>query len=262
MYAFLIELVISRISSGGDYYEFPYTFGSWQCCFIVFLFLFSVFPFNVWAEDSPSFISSLGNWLRAPGGVVVNSNTGVVYVADSGHSRIQKFTDDGVLLGSWGRYGSGDGQFSSPQSIAIGNNGDVYVLDYNNARIQHFASDGTFISKWGSRGSGDGQFLSPRGIAVNSNGDVYVADKGNDRIQYFSSEGAYIGKWGVVGSGDGQFSYLSDISIDSDSNVYVADQGNNRIQKFTGDGIFLNKWGGVGWNGRWRVRISTKHINQ
>lgn len=38
----------------------------------------------------------------------------------------------------WGSYGSGDGQFISPQGIAVDSLGNVYVADTGNHRIQKF----------------------------------------------------------------------------------------------------------------------------
>ena len=40
-------------------------------------------------------------------------SSGNVYVADSGNSRIQKFTSDGKFITKWGSEGSQTGQFRS-----------------------------------------------------------------------------------------------------------------------------------------------------
>ena len=53
----------------------------------------------------------------------------------------------------WGNYGTGDGQFTNPYSIALDNQRNVYVAenDLNNIRrIQKFDSDGNFLLKWTS----------------------------------------------------------------------------------------------------------------
>ena len=52
-----------------------------------------------------------GNF-TSPSGVAVDS-TGDVYVADSGNSRIQKFTPTGTFITKWGSLGTGDGQFGA-----------------------------------------------------------------------------------------------------------------------------------------------------
>ncbi len=118
---------------------------------------------------------------------------GSVYVVDTGHNQIQKFTSTGVFVTKWGTYGAGDGQFYSPYGIAVASDGSVYVADTANHRIQKFTSAGVFISQsqWGTLGAGsfrrgDGQFDEPGGIAVASDGSVYVVGLNNHRIQKFS----------------------------------------------------------------------------
>src|SRR5438093_4719416 len=72
-----------------------------------------------------------------------------VYVVDSGHNRIVKFTPNGQVLASWGSEGSGDGQFKGFSSVAADSiNNKVYVADSLNSRIQVFDSDGKFLTKW------------------------------------------------------------------------------------------------------------------
>ncbi len=148
----------------------------------------------------------------------------------------------GDFLFKWGSYGTGDGQFSFPSSIAVDAGGNVYVTDYLN-RVQVFTSTGTFIRNWGSYGTGDGQFNYPSGIAVGAGGNVYVSDFGNHRIQVFTSDGTFIRKWGSYSSGDGQFFFPSDVAVGADGNVYVVDISLSRVQVFTSDGTFIRKWG-------------------
>jgi len=145
---------------------------------------------------------------------------------------------------TWGREGSGDGQFHYPIGVAVDTAGNVYVADTGNYRIQKFSPTGTFITKWGSVGSGVGQFNVPHGIAVDSIGNVYITDANNHRIQKFNSTGSFITKWGEgPGSGDGQFNVPYGVAVDSAGNVYVADSFNHRIQKFNSTGSFITKWG-------------------
>ena len=179
-------------------------------------------------------------------GVAVDAS-GNVYVADSGHSRIQKFTSTGTLLTKWGAPGSEDGEFVRPTGVAVDASGNVYVVDTPSSRIQKFTSTGTFITKWGSKGSGDGELNNPYGIAVDASDNVYVADYDNNRIQKFTSTGAFTTKWGSSGSGDGQFSSPKGIAVDASGDVYVTEEGSNaRIQKFTSTGTFITKWGSQG----------------
>ena len=146
----------------------------------------------------------------------------------------------------WGGFGSGDGQFSNPQGVAVDESDNVYVADTANNRVQVFDASGSFITKWGSFGDGDGQLFDPQGVAVDESGNVYVADSGNDRIQVFDLSGSFITKWGSTGEGDGQFLAPFGVTVDGAGNVYVADTSNSRIQVFDSSGSFLDEWGRSG----------------
>ena len=128
-----------------------------------------------------------GNF-TSPSGVAVDS-TGDVYVADSGNSRIQKFTPTGSFITKWGSLGTGDGQFGATTTttldLAIGSSDNVIVVDPTNNRVQKFRPIGTFITKWGTAGSGNGQFTLPSGVAISSADEVYVVDSGNSRVERF-----------------------------------------------------------------------------
>ena len=121
-----------------------------------------------------------------------------IYVADTGNSRIQKFTYDGQFLSSWELPVFDNGEKQSPVGIAIYEN-NVYVVDEQQHTIQKFDNDGNFILKWGGYGTENSQFIEPRGITIDSNGIVYVADSKNNRIQIFTSDGEFLSTFGKGG---------------------------------------------------------------
>jgi len=163
-----------------------------------------------------------------------------IYVADTGNSRIQKFTSDGEFLSSWGTNGFENGELQSPVGIAIYEN-NVYVVDEMQNTIQKFDNDGNFILKWGGLGSENGQFIEPQGITINSSGVVYVADSMNHRIQTFTSDGEFLSSFGKSGYGDGKLKNPVDVAVYGDF-IYVSDPGNYKIEKYTSDGIFLKSF--------------------
>jgi len=158
------------------------------------------------------------------------------------------------FLLAWGSAGSGNSQFSAPQSIAVDSSGNVYVADSNNNRIEKFSSTGNYISQWGTHGSGPGQFSNPMGVTVDSSGNVYVTDPGNDRVEKFTDNGAYITQWNTMGTVmtsngpvPGRFTDPLGVAVDSSGNVYVTDgggnYGSNRVVEFNGTGSFINQCG-------------------
>jgi DNA-binding beta-propeller fold protein YncE len=63
-----------------------------------------------------------------------------VFVADTANDRIQVFDSSGTFITKWGSSGTGDGEFNSPQGVAVDpSTGNVFVADTFNDRIQVFA---------------------------------------------------------------------------------------------------------------------------
>ena len=76
--------------------------------------------------------NSSNNYVVRRGGTtddITIDSAGNVYVTDSNNYRIQKFTSTGTFITKWGAFGTGDGQFSSPQGIAVNSADNVYGAD-------------------------------------------------------------------------------------------------------------------------------------
>ena len=192
--------------------------------------------------------------LQDPRGIGVGGD-GLIYVADTGNHRVQRFSKDGLFIDAWGTNGSGQGQFRDPGGIAFEPSRRwIYVADTGNHRVQVFQTTDapggpfTLVATWGTEGSGEGQFRGPSDIAVNSSeGWVYVTDTGNHRVQRFNIFGRFFDAWRTEGSGDGQFNEPSGIAFDASQGlVYVTDTGSHRIQRFNSAGVYFGQWGSEG----------------
>jgi sugar lactone lactonase YvrE len=126
------------------------------------------------------------------------------------------------LAGSFGKAGTGNGQFSGAQGIAIAPNGIVLIADANNNRIEVFSRSGAYRSKWGTIGSANGQFTGARDVAVAGDGSVWVADDLNARAQGFSPTGG----WKSIISVPNESARA--VAADADGTVYVAAEGGAR----------------------------------
>ena len=174
-----------------------------------------------------------------PRDIAIGPN-GDVYVADTGNHRIEHFSAQGELLGTWGGFASvadgnaPGGTFNEPWGVAVAPNGDVYVADTWNHRVQWFSSEGTFKGMFGSEGLGQDPlvFWGPRDVAVDSQGRVYVADTGNKWIKVFSAEGEAVAQFGGAGYLPGMLDEPVGLGVDAFDRIYVADTWNRRVQVF------------------------------
>ena len=113
------------------------------------------------------------DYFYQPNDVLVTRN-GDIFVSEghqigSGTHRILKFSKEGKLIKTWGKRGSGPGEFETPHGLAMDSRGRLFVADRNNNRIQIFDQDGKFIDQWK-------QFSRPSGVYIDKNDIIYVAD--------------------------------------------------------------------------------------
>jgi sugar lactone lactonase YvrE len=109
-----------------------------------------------------------------PNDVLVAPN-GDIYVSDghsssdSANARVFKFAKDGKLLATWGKKGTGPGEFDQPHALAMDSQGRLFVGDRGNNRIQILDQTGKLLDTWY-------QFSRPSGIYIDKNDVIYVAD--------------------------------------------------------------------------------------
>jgi streptogramin lyase len=180
------------------------------------------------------------DYFYQPNDIVVSSN-GDIFISEghgAGNNRILKFSKDGKLIKTWGKLGTGPGEFDQPHALAFDSKERLFVGDRNNNRIQIFDQDGKFIADWK-------QFSRPSGIYIDKDDNIYVAD----------SESGSVGRnhpgWkrGIrVGSAkDGSVNYFipdpdesatgtsaaEGVAVDARGNVYGAEVGPRALKKYT-----------------------------
>jgi sugar lactone lactonase YvrE len=152
------------------------------------------------------------------------------------------------LVASWGKNGTGDGQFLGATGIGIDSQGAVYLANSSNYRIDKFDASGKFLMKWGTRGDkAQGQFTTPHDVAIDTAGNVWVADYGNTRLQRFTTSG------GVPGDGKrtiitGLDSQPDTVGVDSAGNLFVTEFFANKVRRYDAATNWAvgTVWGGTG----------------
>jgi len=166
------------------------------------------------------------DWLFNRPADVAFDKEGSIYVADGyGNSRVVKFDREGRFIKSWGRYGSGPGEFNLPHSIVIDDAGRVYVGDRENMRIQIFDTEGRYLTEWKDIGY-------PYGLCLAPDQHIWMADGGFDRVIELDQNGKILGALGGPGHGPSQFAWAHFMALTQDKKIIVADVLNWRFQVF------------------------------
>jgi DNA-binding beta-propeller fold protein YncE len=99
--------------------------------------------------------------------------SGDVYVTDTFHFVIKKFSPDGKLLDIIGFHGDQIGGFARPKGAAVDKNGRLYVVDAAFENVQIFNDQGRILLFFGGPGSSPGNLDLPAGIAIDDNNAAY-----------------------------------------------------------------------------------------
>ena len=183
-----------------------------------------------------------GPWkLCYPAGVTF-VNDDELLVVDDHNGRIQQFNvQTGNFLKSFGKTGTGDGEFTEPEGIFINDEGHIIVADCYNNRIQLLDKDGKFMYKFGDNGPGK---LDLPSRCIYHKNKLIVCDFGDECLKVFDKPGKFLYKIGEKGEADGQFLFPWGLCVekyDDHQNLLVCDRNNGRIQQFTMEGRFTGK---------------------
>ena len=130
--------------------------------------------------------SKLGG--KTLGGIAIDDQNGVMFVASAGTNQIIKATLEGEVIASVGTGGTGELQFDFPMGLCLTRDGLLLVADYSNSRVQVLGSDLSFI-----------RFIpclsNVYGVSVDDNGNIHAAisDRG---VEVFSITGEKITEYG------------------------------------------------------------------
>ena len=166
---------------------------------------------------------------------VAVAEDGTIFAADGyGNHKMHRFAADGALELSWGRQGTGAGEFALVHNVALDRRGRVFVCDDENDRIQIFDRGGGYLADWG--------FANPSGICIRDD-VVYVAElqpfrddaigPGRCRVSLWSLDGDLLADWrGTDGPGADLMLGGHDLCVDAAGDVYVCEGAGGRVSKF------------------------------
>ncbi len=191
-----------------------------------------------------------------PWGVAISPDGKWIYVADTWNHRIQKLSQNGTPVKTWGTpnydpVSSGPFGLWGPRGIAVDAQGHVLVADTGNKRIVVYDADGNFISQFGGGGAAAGQFDEPVGLAFDTQGNLYVADTWNQRIQVFVpglDNKTYTPsvQWDIAGWSSQSLDNKPFLTVDLQGHIFATDPDSFRVLEFTTSGEFVHAWGDYG----------------
>jgi hypothetical protein len=173
---------------------------------------------------SPSF---QGLPFNMPSGLAI-SPSGELYVSDGyGGHKVHKFSANGELLLSWGKEGTGPGEFALLHNIWVDQRERVIICDRENDRIQLFNNDGDFLEEWTD-------LSSPGDVWIHEE-HIYCIEQGpHGGVSIWTLDGDIVSRWKIDEEpGKGSITDGHGITVDSEGSIYVTEIGTGeRVSKF------------------------------
>ena len=167
-------------------------------------------------EGRPTCVAAVGNQL---------------FVTDIPGNRIVVLDrSTGKQLRTFGKKGSGPGEFLKPIAITRDSKGFLYVSDQWNYRFQKLDTGGKPLMSVGKPGDSYGHFQRPRGIAVSPDGVIYVVEVVFEVVQMFNQKGQVLMGFGNFHGAPGFLEGPAGIAVDKSCLPYFADYVDPRFE--------------------------------
>jgi DNA-binding beta-propeller fold protein YncE len=150
-------------------------------------------------------------------------------------ARISKFDRNGKFIKSWGRMGTGVGEFKTPHALAMDSKGRLVVADRGNHRLQIFDQEGTFVGQVLKFGRISDLYIDRNDLvyAIDSESSaanhpgwqkgIRIGSLHDDRIQFFVPGHKTDNEAGTAGEG---------IAVDAAGNIFAAENGLHSVTKY------------------------------
>jgi len=178
-------------------------------------------------QENPAALPQHTSDFYGPRGIAIAAN-GLLYITDTGNSRILVFDQTGKFVRTFGSFGTGDGQIDNPVGITARADGTIAVADTNNARILLFSADGQYqsavlVADWNAvRG------LEAYPIFL-KNGNLLIPSPTGNRLIEMTTQGQTIRS--IAGNaGDLRKPVAITVTVDSATAIVVNDETNNVVK--------------------------------
>ena len=172
---------------------------------------------------SPSF---QGMPFNMPSGLAIASD-GTMFVSDGyGGHRVHKFSASGELLLSWGKEGTGGGEFALLHNIWVDSRNRVLICDRENDKIQIFDDQGNFLEEWTD-------VVRPGDVWIKDD-IIHVIESGpNGGVSLWDLDHNLVTSWRANEPEEGSLLGGHGICVVLDGSIYVTEIGTGaRVTKF------------------------------
>lgn len=143
---------------------------------------------------------------------------------------------------SYGKLGTGNGEFSKPFGLSTASNGNVYVADTSNNRVQELTPTGEYLTQLGGL-EGLGKLKEPKGVAVSRSGNVFVTDTGEAIVKEYNEKGEYVRQF-ASGAGTPVAIAVSTPTGSGKPEVFVLEKGATYVVSvYTEEGTLVRQLG-------------------
>lgn len=185
--------------------------------FLTIFFIFSInirafaAPYNTWTQGPNGRLvgtqtayepaKMLTYDLKDPEDVFIEDGTDIMYIADTGNSRLLVVDGNNTKV-------IGEGIISSPSGIFVNKSGEIYVADYSKKKVFIFDKAGALLKEIGKPVEpiyGSKNDFAPKKVAVDNRNNLYVISEGSvNGVIQFNNEGKFVG---YVGSNRSELSF-------------------------------------------------------
>lgn len=135
--------------------------------------------------------AAAGQW-GGPESIAAQSD-GTLVVEDWRNRRIEILSPSGQTALTFGRKGSGPGEFTNTAGLYVDRDSNIYVADIALHRVQKFDARGNLLATIGNTPGHTLFETGPGAIAVDARGNLYAPD--GSSIVKFSPDGTELSRW-------------------------------------------------------------------